>query len=165
MRAQRQSLAYAFSSSLSTFAESELRTEAARHPNEIFDRIPGAWVSNASGQAARLPSRWNWLSNGGADLEFIPYARSSRMEFLQHFLPGTPLEENGQDSAGLLFSWSNAGPLSAGIDLEWAQGSLTEFQENPLETGSDFLRETRPQGLHYEACVCIGKLMPGGPSK
>lgn len=100
--------------------------------------------------AARLSSRWNWLSNKGHDLEIIPYARSSRMDFLQHFLPGTPLEKNGQDSAGLLFSWSDGVTLSAGIDLELAAGNLTEYQEKALETGSDFLKETRPQGFHYD---------------
>ena len=47
VRAQRHSLAYAFNSSISTLTDSELRTEAPRHPNEIFDRTPGTWVSNA----------------------------------------------------------------------------------------------------------------------
>jgi iron complex outermembrane receptor protein len=100
--------------------------------------------------AVRLSSRWGWHTGSGTNLELTPYARSSRMDFLQHFLPGTPLEKNGQDSAGLQFSWSNGESLSAGIDLEWAEGSLTEFQENPIETGSDFLKETRPQGFHYD---------------
>lgn len=72
------------------------------------------------------------------------------MDFLQHFLPGTPLEKNGQDSFGVLMSWSNDLSLSAGIDLEWAEGELTEFQENPTDSDSAFLRETRPQGFHYD---------------
>ncbi len=38
------------------------------------------------------------------------------MDFLQHFLPGTPLEKNGQDSFGILMSWSNNQSLSAGFD-------------------------------------------------
>ncbi len=99
--------------------------------------------------ATRLSSRWNWQTRAGHELELTPYLRSSEMDFLQHFLPGTPLEENGQDSVGLLFSWRNNASLAAGIDLEWANGGLTEFQETALTTGSDFLRETRPQGLHY----------------
>jgi len=121
-----------------TFKNEDLRTQ-----NLNPDAFRDAW-------AARLSSRWDWQTGSGHDLEIIPYARSSRMDFLQHFLPGTPLEQNGQDSAGLLFSWSNNGYLSTGIDLEWAQGTLTEFQEDPLETGSEFLRETRPQGFHYD---------------
>jgi len=118
------------------------KDEDLRTKNLNPDAFRSAW-------AARLSSRWNWLTTNG-DLELIPYVRSSQMDFLQHFLPGTPLEQNGQDSAGLLFSWSDNKALSAGIDLEWADGSLTEFQENPVDTGSDFLKETRPQGYHYD---------------
>lgn len=33
---------------------------------------------------------------------FTPYIRSSSMEFLQHFLPGQPLEQNSQTSTGLV---------------------------------------------------------------
>ncbi len=99
--------------------------------------------------AARASSRWGWLTNTGNEFELTPYIRSSRMDFLQHFLPGTPLEQNGQDSAGILFSWSSGKALSGGIDLEWAEGTLLEFQDNSLDSGSDFLKETRPQGFHY----------------
>ncbi len=108
--------------------------------------------------ASRLSSRWNWLTERGDDLEVIPYVRSSRMDFLQHFLPGTPLEENGQDSAGLLVSWTDNRNLSSGIDIEWASGDLLEYQEKAIETGSDFLKETRPQGYHYDFEVGISTL-------
>jgi iron complex outermembrane receptor protein len=108
--------------------------------------------------ASRLSSRWDWLNDDGSELELIPYIRSSRMEFLQHFLPGTPLENNGQDSAGLLFNWSKNENLSSGIDMEWARGELVEYQENPIETGSEFLRETRPQGYHYDYSVKASSL-------
>jgi iron complex outermembrane receptor protein len=100
--------------------------------------------------ALRLSSRWDWLSKTGSEFEIIPFIRISRMDFLQHFLPGTPLENNGQDSAGLLFTWSANENLSTGIDLEWANGELLEYQEQPIESGSDFLKETRPQGYHYD---------------
>jgi iron complex outermembrane receptor protein len=121
-----------------SFKDSVLRTQ-----NLNPDASREAW-------AARVSSRWNWQTSSGNNLEFVPYARSSRMDFLQHFLPGTPLEKNGQDSAGLLFSWSNDGPLTAGIDLEWAEGQLTEFQEGPVVSGSAFLKATRPEGFHYD---------------
>ena len=126
------------------------KDEDLRKQNLNPDAFRDAW-------AARLSSRWNWLTTHG-DLELIPYARSSRMDFLQHFLPGTPLEQNGQDSAGLLFSWSDDNALSAGIDLEWADGSLTEFQQEALESGSAFLNETRPQGFHYDYQVTASTL-------
>ncbi len=102
------------------------------------------------GWAFRLSSLWDWQTDSGHDLELIPYVRSSRMDFLQHFLPATPREENGQDSAGLLFSWSHGTSLSAGADLDWAEGMLVEFQQDALETGSAFLQATRPQGYHYD---------------
>ncbi len=99
--------------------------------------------------ALRVSSRFAWQQSDGALIELTPYLRSSDMDFLQHFLPGKPLESNGQDSAGLLFSWSDAASWSFGADLEWADGYLLEFQENPTE-GSAFLMETRPQGFHYD---------------
>ena len=142
----RTSLAYAnldqdtagFILGKNSYKDEELRTQNLNP--EAFRK---AW-------AARLSSRWNWLANNGTSLELVPYARSSRMDFLQHFLPGTPLEENGQDSAGLLFSGVFSEAISAGVDLEWAEGSLIEFQESTLESGSAFLNETRPQGYHYD---------------
>jgi len=122
------------------------KSDVLRTKNFNPDAFRTAW-------AARLSSRWDRLTNDGNDLELTPYARSSRMDFLQHFLPGTPLEENGQDSAGLLLTWSDAVAWTSGVDLEWANGDLVEFQENPLETGSDYLKETRPQGFHYDYSV------------
>lgn len=121
-----------------SFKDEELRTK-----NLNPDAFRKAW-------AARISSRWSWQTDSGNSFEVTPYARSSDMDFLQHFLPGTPLEQNAQDSIGVLFNWSNQGSLSAGIDLEWAEGELTEFQENPVDTGSAFLTETRPQGYHYD---------------
>ena len=50
---------------------------------------------------------------GGAVLGVTPYARRSEMEFLQHFLPGQPLEENGQDSLGVIARVAKAGPGGA----------------------------------------------------
>jgi len=121
-----------------SYKDEELRTK-----NLNPDAFRDAW-------AARISSRWNWQTETGHLFEVIPFARSSRMDFLQHFLPGTPLETNGQDSLGMLMSWSSDQSLSAGIDLEWVDGDLIEFQENPTESDSAFLRETRPQGFHYD---------------
>ena len=100
--------------------------------------------------AVRMTRRWSWLDPSGDSYEWIAYARSSDMDFLQHFLPGTPLESNGQDSAGALFSWSDNKAWSLGLDAEWAQGFLREFQAESLTVGSEFLMETRPAGLHYD---------------
>ncbi len=125
------------------FGRNSYKNNELRKQNLNPDAFRNAW-------AARISSRWNWQTEAGNSVELIPYARSSRMDFLQHFLPGTPLEKNGQDSFGLLMSWSNDRSLSAGVDLEWADGELTEFQQNPVDTASAFLKETRPAGFHYD---------------
>lgn len=122
------------------------KNDALRTENLNPEAFRKAW-------AYRLSSRWEFRADGGTQFELIPYVRSSSMDFLQHFLPGKPLEENAQDSAGVLFTWLISEDLTAGFDLEWANGSLVEFQQDPLEEGSDFLKETRPQGYHYDYSV------------
>ncbi len=97
-----------------------------------------------------------------ADLDVRPYLRHSRMEFLQHFLPGQPLEENGQVSAGLLLALSFDRPgarIVTGMDIEWADVFLEETQSGPTE-GSDFLVETRPTGKHYDFDVTTTAVAP-----
>ena len=90
-------------------------------------------------------------------LQLRPYLRSSRMEFLQHFLLGQPLERNGQDSAGLISSidWRLHERLSlvTGLDLEWADSWLVEDQAGPTVG-------IRPTGLHYDYGV-VSKVAAG----
>ena len=81
-----------------------------------------------------------------------PYARRSQMTFLQHFLPGQPLEENEQTSFGLIGEYAlerDNVDMQFGGQLEYMDGSLTEFQAGPT-VGSAFLVATRPPGLHYD---------------
>lgn len=88
----------------------------------------------------------------GYDIDIRPYLRHSDMRFLQHFLPGQPLEENGHVSAGVISAvsfGSDRRRLIAGVDIEWSDMFLDETQFGPTE-GSAFLRETRPQGKHYD---------------
>ncbi len=97
-----------------------------------------------------------------AELDIRPYLRHSRMEFLQHFLPGQPLEKNGQVSAGALLALRFDGPggrLVTGIDVEWSDVFLEETQAQPTE-GSDFLVETRPAGKHYDFDVATRAVAP-----
>ena len=84
------------------------------------------------------------------DLIIRPYLRSVEMEFLQHFLPGQAIEENGHDSLGLQTLWtSNTGNWRAGLEVEYTEGYLEESQPNPT-SGSPFLVGTIPQGKHYD---------------
>ncbi|MEM1081452.1 MAG: TonB-dependent receptor, partial [Pseudomonadota bacterium] len=99
------------------------------------------------GSAVRLLHRIEW-----ADQRLTLFARRSRMTFLQHFLPGKPLERNGQVSGGLQFDAQrrfDAWSLEWGLDAELFDGFLFQRQDQPTE-GSPFLVATRPVGLHYD---------------
>lgn len=99
----------------------------------------------------RLTAHWR-RPGKRFDLDVRPFLRHSSMEFLQHFLPGKPLEENGHTSAGVLTAASyesDTYSIVAGVDLEWADVFLRQTQFGPTE-GSPFLQETRPEGKHYD---------------
>ena len=82
-----------------------------------------------------------------------PFIRKNDMQFLQHFLPGTPVEENSHSSYGILFKrFLNFEDYSVtgGIQIEMADAELIETQTNALTTSSAFNNATRPQGKHYD---------------
>jgi iron complex outermembrane recepter protein len=89
---------------------------------------------------------------GQSALVLTPYLRASEMEFLQHFLPGQPLEKNGQWSGGVIARWRNPGERlswTVGGHLEYADTWLEQVQDGPT-IGSPFLVATRPPGRHYD---------------
>jgi outer membrane receptor protein involved in Fe transport len=102
----------------------------------------------------RLTSLLEPRIDGSARLELRPYLRASRMEFLQHFLLGKPLENNGQESAGVMSSLAwDADPdwrALLGLDLEIADSFLREDQDGPTTDGSPPANAIRPAGLHYD---------------
>ncbi len=104
--------------------------------------------------ALRLTGLATPATDGPMRLELRPYLRSSRMEFLQHFLLGKPLERNGQESLGLMSSvvWDRGEDWSvtAGIDLEVADSFLLEEQDGPTTDGSPAANAIRPAGRHYD---------------
>ena len=107
----------------------------------------------------RLYAVW---SNRSGSLEVRPYFRHSDMTFLQHFLPGKPLEQNGHRSAGVLISKRHSGTSidwSYGADIEWADVYLRQAQDQPTQ-GSPFLQETRPAGRHYDYDVTAWTAAP-----
>lgn len=97
----------------------------------------------------RLSARYLPAANSdAAGWQGVAVVRRSRMDFLQHFLPGQPTEDNGQESVAVtLTRYRNTArlALTGGLDLEVARGFLEEFQSQP-ETGTP----PRPQGLHYD---------------
>ena len=103
--------------------------------------------------AVRLVQQWQWQPEPTQSFNLTGFARRSRMEFLQHFLPGQPLENNGQESIGVQSDWQRRwgnSSLQIGLDAEWSSGFLREFQAEAISAGSAFLRATRPAGLHYD---------------
>lgn len=106
--------------------------------------------------AQRLSGRWIRSLPGGNSLEGGLIVRHSDMEFLQHFLPGQPLERNGQHSALASLLWRQEltrASLVLGMDLELADGTLWQYQDGPIQDGSDYLIATRPAGKHYDYSV------------
>jgi len=90
--------------------------------------------------------------------------RSSRMEFLQHFLLGQPVEKNGQESVEVLLSRSlglgDGSRLVAGFDGELASGSLLQRQDGPTTDGPPAANAIRPAGKHYDYTVDSALLAP-----
>lgn len=97
-------------------------------------------------KSARLQSGVRFDVGENTNVQITPYARWNQMEFPQHFLPSNALEENSHWSIGAQSAvYHEAGPLSliAGVDAEYTEGSLREFQSDP--TIFSFT-----QGLHYD---------------
>lgn len=108
--------------------------------------------------SARLASRIEYTIDKNSHWLLTPYLRYTDMDFLQHFLPGDPLEENGQKSIGLQSAYfidlgsdseNPALTLATGVDLEYTDGFLKQSQDAPTQ-GSAFLQATIPAGQHYD---------------
>jgi outer membrane receptor protein involved in Fe transport len=122
--------------------EDAYRDEAVRDTNPD----PNSY-RNANSQ--RLLARWQPAGNAADDSwEVLGFLRRSDMDFLQHFLPGKPVEKNGQTSGGvtlLRYRTLGAARVTAGLDVEIANGWLDEFQDT---FDPDF--PNRPAGQHYD---------------
>lgn len=104
----------------------------------------------------RAWSSYQFQSSNGLEWLITPFARYTDMDFLLHFLPGTPLENNQQKSVGIqnAIKWrpSDSLTISTGVDFDIAKGLLSEIQDSPTQ-GSAFLRATIPSGTHYDYAV------------
>ena len=103
--------------------------------------------------AVRLSSKISGerRANGAVDnWQVTPFMRRSAMTFLQHYLPGKAQEKNGQTSAGFQSTYQtqriNSVNLWLGMDLEFADMFVQEFQANPLGAPDN----VRFQGQHYD---------------
>ena len=117
---------------------------SARTSNPNPEAYRDAWSTRAA-------SVWRRTLAGGRAVTVTPYARRSSMAFLQHFLPGQPLEKNAQSSGGVALRLDGGGRhrWSAGAVAERFRATLSERQDQPTR-GSAFLVATRPAGTHYD---------------
>lgn len=78
-------------------------------------------------------------------LVITPYIRDNEMEFLMHFVPWQPLEENGHSSLGL------QGALHTDIaNWRWSNGFEVDYTDGWLkETQADDFSPDKPAGVHY----------------
>ena len=100
----------------------------------------------------RISLRFTRENNNTVDA-ITAYIRNNDMKFFQHFLPGTPLEENNHTSLGGVFqriSDYEAFSFVRGFQFDLAKAELTETQKDALTTSSAFNNATRPQGKHYD---------------
>jgi iron complex outermembrane receptor protein len=112
-------------------------------------------------ESQRLYGIWT-LALPRFDLDVRPYLRHTDMRFMHHGLPGKPVEENGHASAGVLSTLTftrNDRVLVTGVDVEWGDLYLRQIQPGPAE-GPPRVRETRPQGRHYDYDVASYSLAP-----
>jgi iron complex outermembrane receptor protein len=89
----------------------------------------------------------------GTEVVITPYVRDVNMTFMQHFLPGQPIEDTEHRSIGIqtaaFVDLSNGAELAYGFDAESTDGELKQVQPKPT-AGSFYLRNTIPQGKHYD---------------
>lgn len=91
------------------------------------------------------------------------YLRQDAQRFLQHFLLGQPLEENGSQSLGgqsLFTRDAGAWRWRYGVDVEFAEGRLRQTQGSPSTRGTPAQNAIRPSGGHYDYRV-RSRLMAG----
>lgn len=103
-------------------------------------------------KSARLSVRWDHDLSDDSYFTLTPYLRHTEIDFLQHFLPGDPLEQNEHQSVGLLASYTKelegGHKIIVGTDVEYTRGELSEFQEGVLMFRG-MVSTTFPQGEHY----------------
>jgi iron complex outermembrane receptor protein len=107
-------------------------------------------------KSAHAHSKLSGVSAHGHEWQLTPYANTSRMEFLQHWIPTDPLEKNGHHSAGLNGRFSYPVTLSdqrmlsivSGFNIEAGRAYVDEFQSSPTLAG--FV-----QDQHYDFDVML----------
>lgn len=86
------------------------------------------------------------------EFSIFSYLRKTNMEFLQHYLPGTPIEDNGHTSIGMILNKivdKKNQQLIYGTHIELAKVNLFQLQVEDLTSNNPFNNAVRPKGFHY----------------
>ncbi len=109
-------------------------------------------------QNARMRVEINKDLDNGRQLSLTPYMRNNEMEFLMHFLPTDPVEDNAHSSIGMLSKYiMEIGDIYHifGLDMDYSTGSLREVQEQEDDSRGNYL-----QGTHYDYEVVATTIAP-----
>ena len=154
----------------STLAFSNLNQETAGYitgkdaykDDQLKDTNPNP-EAYRDAKSVRWASRIDYRVDENQRFSVTPYARYTDMDFLQHFLPGDPLEQNGQTSVGVQSTYyreiNDRWQLITGLDLEYTDATLEQAQDQPTQ-GSAFLQNTIPVGKHYDYQVAAHMAAP-----
>ncbi len=113
--------------------------EDLKQTNPNPEAYRDAWSLLAYSRASRQLDAQNTLV-------ITPYLRDNDMEFLMHFLPWQPLEENKHSSLGLQAAlYTDAGDWSwiNGLEGDYTDGRLRETQDGDFSPN-------QPAGVHYD---------------
>jgi len=97
-------------------------------------------------QSMRAYSQISYVENDTTSFTITPYIRSTDMQFLQHYLPWQPIEDNSHSSVGVQAQFQKDYDdliWLSGFDADYTQGQLTETQ-------ADEFSPTLPAGIHYD---------------
>lgn len=135
-----------------TFTTINLNQETAGYATSYKD--PAIYKANANPEAyrdawaIRAASRIERDLGDGNRISLTPYMRTNGMNFLMHFQPGEPVEENGHWSGGLLSSFAHdltgGHQIIVGVDTEYTDGYLRETQTSAT-VGGGYIA-----GAHYD---------------
>jgi iron complex outermembrane recepter protein len=130
--------------------------------SKLRDTNPDS-VAYRDNQSLRAWTRISKQFENNWEVVLTPYFRNANLNFIQHFLPGLPIEDNQHSSLGFQFSsyrdLSSNATLAMGLDMETTRGTLKETQKNPA-TGSAVVVGTVPVGKHYDYEVEATQIAP-----
>jgi len=112
---------------------------------------PGAF---RDAQSLRLLQKWQVPLTDGRQLDITPYVRHNWTSFTEHYLPGEPIETAAANSGGVQFKLrtfpDDSTSVIYGSDMEYAHGTVSEFQPGPATGVPPSQAAIRPQGFHYD---------------